>query len=236
MILGYHTIFDIAAFFLANVAYGVWKRGSREHAPRLGQQLAIVIGSYAVGILFAKAAVQLEAGVPDSLSLFFDGLAGDGKSIVGGLLGGVLGVKLVKCFLAKPDAVVGRLSFGDRMVLPVAIGIAVARIGCFLSGLEDDTFGTPTSLPIGRDFGDGIPRHPAQLYEIGGIVIITGLILRFWDRARSPGDRFGWFLFGYFTLRFFLELVRCHPAPYMGLTVYQVLSAVGAVWALIGRF
>jgi prolipoprotein diacylglyceryltransferase len=49
--------------------------------------------------------------------------------------------------------------------LPLAIGIAVGRLGCFFAGLDDFTYGTPTTLPWGHDFGDGIARHPVQLYE-----------------------------------------------------------------------
>ena len=52
----------------------------------------------------------------------------------------------------------------------------VGRWGCFLSGLEDQTHGTPTSLPWGHDFGDGVLRHPVQLYEsfaMGGFLALA---------------------------------------------------------------
>ena len=83
-----------------------------------------------------------------------------GKSIVGGLLGGVAGVERVKRWLGESR------STGDLFVLPLCLGMAVGRIGCFLTGLADHTFGVATTLPWGVDFGDGIPRHPTQLYEI----------------------------------------------------------------------
>ena len=56
-------------------------------------------------------------------------------------------------------------STGAYFAPSLAIGIAIGRIGCFLSGLEDYTYGTPTTLPWGYDFGDGVLRHPVQLYE-----------------------------------------------------------------------
>jgi len=47
-----------------------------------------------------------------------------------------------------------------------AVGVAVGRIGLLFSqGIDDFTYGTPTALPWAHDFGDGVPRHPVQLYE-----------------------------------------------------------------------
>ena len=63
------------------------------------------------------------------------------------------------------------------MVWPIAVGLAIGRVGCFLAGLHDDTYGLPTALPWGVDFGDGTPRHPTQLYEIA-VVLPLGWALR----------------------------------------------------------
>jgi prolipoprotein diacylglyceryltransferase len=54
---------------------------------------------------------------------------------------------------------------GARFALTLAVGIAVGRIGCYFAGMDDFTFETPTTLPWGHDFGDGVARHPVQLYE-----------------------------------------------------------------------
>ena len=83
-----------------------------------------------------------------------------GKTIVGALVFGLITVELVKRYIGLHQ------STGDLYSIPLAIGIAIGRIGCFLTGLSDNTYGTPTSLPWAVDFGDGIPRHPTQLYEI----------------------------------------------------------------------
>ena len=53
---------------------------------------------------------------------------------------------------------------------------------CFLAGLHDDTYGLPTAAPWGMDFGDGIPRHPTQLYEIA-VVLPLGLALMLQTQA-----------------------------------------------------
>ena len=83
-----------------------------------------------------------------------------GKTIVGGLIGGLVGVELVKLAMGI------RRSTGDLYAPALAVAIAIGRIGCLLTGVADDTSGTPTSLPWGMDLGDGISRHPTQIYEM----------------------------------------------------------------------
>ena len=83
-----------------------------------------------------------------------------GKTIVGALVGGLISVELAKRYIGL------RTSTGDLYAIPLALGIAIGRIGCFLTGLSDNTYGTPTNLPWAVNFGDGIPRHPTQIYEI----------------------------------------------------------------------
>lgn len=137
-----------------------------------------------------------------------------GQSIVGGLLGGLIGVEIAKKLTGQTR------STGDAMVLPIAIGLAIGRIGCFLAGLHDDTYGTPTTLPWGVDFGDGIPRHPTQLYEIA-VVLPLGIALH---RARlaTPGLAFKGFLISYLLWRFAVEFLKPVPVVYpLGLSGIQ---------------
>jgi phosphatidylglycerol:prolipoprotein diacylglycerol transferase len=49
--------------------------------------------------------------------------------------------------------------------IAAATAAAAMTTGCFFSGLTDHTHGCPTAVPWGHDFGDGVPRHPVQLYE-----------------------------------------------------------------------
>ena len=82
-----------------------------------------------------------------------------GKTIVGGLLGSTLAVEWIK----RRSGITRRT--GDLFALPMAASIAIGRIGCFVEGLPDHTYGIATGMPWGVDFGDGIRRHPTQLYE-----------------------------------------------------------------------
>src|SRR5204863_7028840 len=74
-----------------------------------------------------------------------------GKTIVGGLIGGLIVVEWAKLRLGV------KTRTGDLFTIPLATGIAIGRIGCFLTGLPDGTYGNPTALWTSVDCGDGIP-------------------------------------------------------------------------------
>lgn len=93
-----------------------------------------------------------------------------GKTIVGALAVGLLAVELMKHYIGVQQ------STGDLYAIPLALGIAIGRIGCFLTGLADNTYGIPTNLPWGIDFGDGLRRHPTQLYEIIFLLALIPLL------------------------------------------------------------
>ncbi len=231
-----HTIFDVLSYFTAGVLFFLINR-IKENTPVPPIRLVFfAVGVFGFGIIGARLSVQFENGLPTDLESLISGFLAGGKSIVGGLLVGIIGGKFVKLFFKKDKDKSQRLSFGDNTVIPIGAALCIARVGCFLSGMNDDTYGIPTQLPFGWDFGDGIARHPTQIYEIIGTVVTVSLVMYFGKKAKHPGDRFGWFLFGFCILRFLLEFVRIHPAPYAGLTVYQVICLAGMVWALLGRF
>ena len=95
-----------------------------------------------------------------------------GKTIAGALLGGLFAVEAMKRYIGLHQ------STGDLLAIPIAAGVAIGRIGCFLTGLSDNTYGTPTSLPWGIDFGDGVRRHPTQLYEIAFLLVLLAILVR----------------------------------------------------------
>lgn len=92
-----------------------------------------------------------------------------------------------------------------------ALGIAVGRVGCFLSGLSDDTYGSVTSLPWGIDFGDGLRRHPVQLYEILFLACLGAFLLWRIARPRLQGDIFKMFMVSYFGWRLAIDFLKPDP-------------------------
>ena len=207
------------AFAYAGMALGaaLWRRTLKQQqrggalAPgNFGVLVGLLIGA-AIG---NKAVFLIER--PDiAAALWHNGaLALPGQSIVGGLLGGLIGVEIAKKLTRQAR------STGDAMVWPIAVGLGLGRIGCFVAGLHDDTYGLPTSTPWGMDFGDGIARHPTQLYEIA-IVLPLGWALH---RARfaTPGLAFKLFLNAYLLWRLGVEFLKPVPVAWpLGLSGIQ---------------
>ncbi len=90
-----------------------------------------------------------------------------GKTVVGGLLGGLIGVEIAK----RMNSVTR--STGDLFVYPLITAMSIGRIGCFLAGPIDRTAGLPTSLPWGIAIADGVKRHPVALYEIAFLLVLA---------------------------------------------------------------
>jgi phosphatidylglycerol:prolipoprotein diacylglycerol transferase len=160
-----HTIFDLlAALSAMAAAYAAyrWRLGeamARLERGGLGYAAALLIGAIAGGFGFG------------TLNLWLSGIAEIGRSIVGALAGAIVAVELYK----RAKGLHG--STGLIFVPAFALSVVIGRWGCFLSGLEDNTYGTATSLPWGHDFGDGISRHPVQLYESAAMAVFLAFFV-----------------------------------------------------------
>ena len=154
-----HALFEAMALFGGAQLFYFLRRQQKLPSAFHGRQFGVVCGCLLGAAIGNKAVFWAE--MPHLLAQA-EGwrLLVAGQSMVGGLLGGLIGTEVAKKALRVPG------STGDHYVLPVLFGLAIGRVGCFLAGLNDGTFGLPTHLPLGIDFGDGIPRHPTQLYEI----------------------------------------------------------------------
>ncbi len=147
-----------------------------------------------------------------------------GKTIVGALLGGLISVEVTKKWIGV------RRSTGDSFVYSVLWGTAIGRVGCFLTGLSDRTYGIATSLPWGIDFGDGIARHPTQLYEVGFLVLLF-FGLRWCDaKPRREGDLFKIYMIAYLSFRFFIDFIKPEFRPLLGLSAIQIACVGGLIY------
>jgi phosphatidylglycerol:prolipoprotein diacylglycerol transferase len=161
-------------------------------------------------------------------------LSRGGMSWFGGFTGGVLaGLVLIR----RKRLPVLRLLAAATPAL--AVGHAIGRIGCFLVG---DDYGTPTDLPWGIAFPEGLPPttvpvHPTQLYEAAALVPLALLLFR-WRRHGRP-DTF--VLGGYLLLaggiRFAIEFVRVNERvlSVFSLAHLAALAAMAAGVALLLR-
>ena len=104
-------------------------------------------------------------------------------------------------------------------------------IGCFLAGLDDHTYGNPTTLPWGVDFGDGVARHPTQLYEIAFLLALLLVLHTRRDALAQPGDQFRVFMIAYLGFRLLIDLIKPMPAVYLGIfSGIQLLCLAGLVY------
>ena len=99
----------------------------------------------------------------------------------------------------------------DRLVIAVAIGGMFVRIGNFINS---EIVGKFTNSDFGVVFlnrGDSLPRHPAQLYEAFGYLILFILLVLIYNKSKlsmKKGFIFGFFLITLFTIRFVVEYVK----------------------------
>jgi phosphatidylglycerol---prolipoprotein diacylglyceryl transferase len=146
-----------------------------------------------------------------------------GRTVVGGFLGGMLAVFLTKKILK----IKGKR--GNMFAPAAALGLAIGRIGCFLQGC---CYGTATTLPWGVNFGDGILRHPTQIYESLFFLIMFFYLQKKKNENPKPGKLFQLFLVDYFIFRFFLEFIKFEPKTIWNLTIYQIIAIIALAYLL----
>src|SRR4051812_13071808 len=216
-----HAAFDVLAWLAAGAAAAWIMRGGRVAFPvpqplRSSYLAALVAGAALGAILFGSA------------NLWLSDMPGMARSIEGAVAGAIVAIELYKRMAGIA------LRTGARFALPFAVGVAVGRIGCFLSGLDDFTYGTPTALPFGHDFGDGVMRHPVQLYEsaamAGFAAVYAWRVLnldRFWIEQ-------GFYLaVGWYGLqRFVWEFLKPYGTLIGPFTLFHFLSAAVFFYAV----
>ena len=168
-----HYVGDVAAWSSAALAARWQHRRWPEQAERLAQ---VTEPSYFLALALGALAGGWILGSGNSLRSV---VAAPSHSVAGALAGAIVAVELWKW---RKNI---RLSTGGGFVLPLAIGIAIGRLGCFFAGLADYTYGIPTGLPWAVDQGDGVGRHPVALYES----LTMGCFALVYVRARIAGKR-----------------------------------------------
>ena len=79
----------------------------------------------------------------------------------------------------------------------------------------------PTSLPVGVDFGDGIPRHPTQLYEVAFMLVLAAALVAMRKRFTRVGDQFRFFMISYMSFRLIVDFIKPEARVALGLSVIQ---------------
>lgn len=210
-----HFIFDLLAL-VVGVVISLWFRrkyglerpsgiahSSQHHYYLLTLLLGLIVGSTLFG----------------TLNLYLSGQSGIAKSMLGGVFGAIVAAEAFKFFAGI------RQSTGLYFVPGLIMLIVVGRIGCFLAGLPDFTYGTETSLPLSVDFGDGVRRHPVQLYE--SLTMLAFLLVLL---SRYPADPAFWQAKGFYIFvliyagqRFVWEFIKPYAKVLYPFNVFQLL-------------
>lgn len=215
-----HTFFDILAWASAGIVTIAFRRWRPDAFPLTASR-----SSYYWPLLVIGAA--LGAYAIGTLNTWVSGQFMPARSIEGALLGGVIAVEVYKF----ANGMSGRT--GARFAAPLAAGIAIGRIGCFLAGLEDFTYGTATSLPWGVDFGDGVRRHPVQLYEsLAMAVFFVAYLVAFARNDRFIiANGFSLFVAYYAVQRFVWEFIKPYSTILGPFTIFHLVSLALAIYA-----
>jgi len=196
-----HPVFEALGMFIGMRYYFFLKRKSKEKLS-FNTSAAVLIGATAGALLGSKLIGNLEN--PYKFFEHFDfKTIWTNNTIVGGLAFGLIGVELAK------KAVGHKESTGDLIVFPLMLAMIIGRIGCFLTGIHEETYGIPTDSVFGMHLGDQYLRHPVALYEIAFLMMLwIGLKLIQKKRKYPPGFVFQLFMLSYFTFRFLLDFIK----------------------------
>ena len=205
----YHYIFETLAFIVGVRLYYYYKKGivdpiSDENRLwiMLGAMLGALIGSRVVAVLETPEVVQHL-----NFSILYQS-----KTIIGGLLGGLFGVELIKKIIGV------HVASGDIYVVPILVALIIGRIGCLSMGIDEPTYGIPTHFFMGMDLGDGILRHPIMLYEMIYLLLLIILFNRLKQVELINGDRFKLLMVLYFLFRFLIEFLKPYHSLFLNLS------------------
>ncbi|WP_433834355.1 prolipoprotein diacylglyceryl transferase [Flavobacterium anhuiense] len=222
VIFGYeiniHLVLEYLAFFLG-YRYYVFLRERTNDTIVSTNRLSIILGAAIGAFLGSRIIGFLENPVFHSdaksiLELF------NAKTIMGGLFGGLLGVEMAKKIIGEKE------SSGDLFTFPIILGIFIGRIGCFLSGTKEFTYGKETTFFLGMNLGDSIKRHPIALYELIFLIVLFFILKKLKTRNIKNGLVFQYFMIAYFTFRFFIEFLKPNYFLIFGISSIQILCLI----------
>lgn len=224
--LGYqiniHLVLEYLAFFFGFRYYLFLRKKSTDHISGINR-LSIILGAILGAFLGSRIMGFLENPiVPNSLESIISIF--NLKTIMGGLFGGLLGVEIAKKIIGEKQ------SSGDLFVFPILLGIFIGRIGCFLSGINEFTYGKETTFFMGMNLGDGLKRHPLALYEL---IFVSFLFLFLWklkDKELKNGMLFQYFMIIYFAFRFCIEFLKPNVFFLFGLSSIQLLCLLCLIY------
>jgi len=204
-----HYILETLAFIIGIRVYYHLKRKIKDSISD-ENRLWIMLGAMVGALIGSRLIAILET--PDQLNQVNFMTLYASKTIAGGLLGGLFGVEIIKKFIGV------KIASGDLYVIPILIALFIGRIGCFLMGIDEPTYGIKTSFFMGMDLGDGVKRHPVALYEMIYLSVLFVLFQIIKNKKLINGDRFKLFMVLYFVYRFLVEFIKPYHPIFLNLS------------------
>jgi prolipoprotein diacylglyceryltransferase len=182
---------------------------AREVAGKVGGGYFVALALGAIPGAWIAGSTNSLRGVEPALS----------HSVVGALVGAIAGVEIYKALRGIQG------STGGLFVGPFAIGVVVGRWGCLFAGLPDGAYGSPTALPWAVELGDGIGRHPVQVYESLSMALFLAAYLEGLARRRPWAMRRGFYALciWYGATRFAWEFLKPYPAVIGPLNLFHLI-------------
>ena len=220
-----HFILEYLAFFIAFRYYITLRRQAKDPIADKNR-LSIILGAIAGAFIGSRVVGFFENPIitfnTHNLLLLLNT-----KTIMGGLFGGLMGVETAKKIIKE------KRSSGDLFTFPIIAGIAIGRVGCFLSGTNEFTYGKETNFFTGMNLGDGLYRHPLALYEIIFLILLFIFLKKIVPYTeKENGLLFKIFMICYFGFRFMIEFLKPNVFFILGLSSIQWLCILCWVYYL----
>lgn len=214
-----HLVLEYLAFFIGFRYYVYLRKGIVDPISTMNR-LSIILGAVIGALIGSRLIGFLENPMVDLSKADIIQLLNT-KTIMGGLFGGLLGVELAKKIIGETR------SSGDLFTFPIIVGIFFGRIGCFLSGIREFTYGKITSFFLGINLGDGLKRHPLALYELVFLILLFAFLNDIQKKKTlENGMLFKYFMMLYFTFRFMIEFLKPNTFFVAGLSSIQILCLI----------
>jgi phosphatidylglycerol---prolipoprotein diacylglyceryl transferase len=218
-----HTAFDILASLTSLIVTALCYRWRLSTAAQKIETAGI---GYVFALILGAAIGGYGLG---TINLHLSNNPQTARSILGALAGAIAAIELFKWSRGLKG------STGLIFVPAFATTVVVGRWGCFLSGLKDETHGTPSALPWAVDLGDGISRHPVQLYESFAMLAFLILALTLIGTRNPWFQRNGFYalVLFYSCQRFFWEFLKPYTAVFGPFNLFHLVCAALVAYALI---
>lgn len=219
-----HPITESLGIFVAMRYYTWLKRKDTEKFSSINSLLIVIaatfgalVGSHIIGSLERPLDLMKATNKPAYIWL--------NNTIVGGLAGGLIGVELMKKIIGKKE------STGDRMVYPLIVAMFIGRIGCFFTGVYEETYGLPTQSIFGMHLGDEFLRHPVALYEMFFLLILF-IFIKYLQRNYfyKSGFLFQVFMLSYFSFRFLLDFLKPKYDVLLNISTIQIVCLLVIIY------